>query len=140
QAMVEPRFAAVPDRQVADQPVTAPLFAPGQLPALVQVQPVQQQRSLSFLWPIPDQRDDLRNKSLEYIGNIVGHEGEGSLLSWLKAQGWALGLAAGEGIDYAGGSSFTVSIELTEAGAEHVDEIAAALFQMLARIREEGIQ
>ncbi|MET0379983.1 MAG: insulinase family protein [Spongiibacteraceae bacterium] len=140
QAMVQSRFAAVPDRRAATAAIQVPLFKPEQLPALVQVQPVQQQRSLSFMWPIPDQSDDYRSKSLEYIGNIVGHEGEGSLLSWLKTKGWAQALGAGEGIDYDGGSSFNVSIELTEAGAAHVDEIAAAVFQTLARIGSDGIQ
>jgi secreted Zn-dependent insulinase-like peptidase len=140
QAMVQPRFAAVPDHKATTSAIQVPLFKPDQLPALVTVQPVQQQRSLSFMWPIPDQRDDYRSKSLEYIGNIVGHEGEGSLLSWLKMRGWALGLAAGEGIDYDGGSSFTVSVELTEAGAAHVDDISAALFQTLNRIRDDGVQ
>lgn len=140
QAMVQPRFAGVPDRRAATTAIQAPLFKPEQLPALVQVQPVQQQRSLSFMWPIPDQRDDYRSKSLEYIGNIVGHEGEGSLLSWLKTKGWAQALGAGEGIDYDGGSSFNVSVELTEAGAAHVDEISAAVFQTLARIGSDGIQ
>jgi len=140
QAMVQPRFSAVPNHQRQIAPLREPLFAPGALPAQLQVQTVKRQRSLSVLWPIPDQRDDYRHKSLEYIGNVMGHEGAGSLLSYLKQRGWALALSAGEGFDYQGGSTFNVSIELTEAGAQHVDEITAALYQALARLRAEGIQ
>lgn len=140
QAMVTPRFGAVVDHQRSIGPIRQPLFVPGKLPALLQVEPVQQQRSLSILWPIPDQRDDFRSKSLEYIGNIVGHEGAGSLLSYLKAQGWADGLSAGEGFDFQGGSMFNVSVAMTEAGAAHVDDITDAVYQTLARIRADGVQ
>lgn len=140
QAMVTPRFGAVVDHQRSVDPIRQPLFVPGKLPALLQVQPVKQQRSLSMLWPIPDQRDDFRSKSLEYIGNIVGHEGAGSLLSYLKSRGWADGLSAGEGFDFQGGSTFNVSVAMTEAGAAHVDEITDAVYQTLARIRADGVQ
>jgi secreted Zn-dependent insulinase-like peptidase len=140
QAMVAPRFGAVPNHQQRFVPLTQPLFAPGQLPALLEMQSLQRQRSLSVVWPIPDQRDDYRHKSLDYIGNIIGHEGSGSLLSYLKAQGWALALSAGQGFEYQGGSTFNVTVELTEAGAAHRDEIVAALYQALARLRAQGIQ
>jgi secreted Zn-dependent insulinase-like peptidase len=139
QAMVTARFAAVPDRDRDEAAIAVPLFAEGALPVLVQVEPVKQERDLSFVWAIDDTRKDYRGKSLAYIGNIVGHEGEGSLLSWLKAQGWARGLSAGEGFEYQGGSTFNVSVQLTEAGVAHVDEIAAALQQTLELIRSEGV-
>ena len=140
EAMVRARFDAVPDRDRPHPQARAPLFSTAQLPQLVQVQPIRNQRSLSFLWALDQLPDDYRSKSLAYIGNLVGHEGEGSLLSWLKAQGWALALSAGEGFDYRGGTTFQVSVELTEAGSAHVDDIAAALFQTLALVRADGVQ
>ncbi len=140
EAMVRARFAAVADRDRPTPQATAPLFASAQLPELVQVQPIRNQRSLSFLWALDELPDDYRSKSLAYIGNLIGHEGEGSLLSWLKAQGWVLTLSAGEGFDYRGGTTFQVGIELTEAGSAHVDDIAAALFQTLALVRSSGVQ
>jgi secreted Zn-dependent insulinase-like peptidase len=140
QAMVTPRFSAVPDHERDIEPVTTPLFAPAALPELVRIQPVQQQRTLAFAWPIGDQRDDYRGKSLEYIGNILGHEGKGSLLSALKQRGWAQALSAGRSFDYHGGALFNVNVELTEAGVAHTDEIARLLFQTINRIRDGGIK
>ncbi len=140
EAMVRERFEAVADRDRQPPLATMPLFEQAQLPALVQVQPIREQRSLTFIWGVDAQPDDYRSKSLAYIGNLVGHEGEGSLLSWLKAQGWALTLGAGEGFDHRGGTTFQVSVELTEAGVAHVDDIAAALFQTLALVRDGGVQ
>jgi len=140
QQMVTERFSEVPDRERHIDPITAPLFAPGTLPQQVRVQPVQQDRTLSFAWPIGDTRPDYRGKSLEYIGNILGHEGGGSLLSALKQRGWAQALSAGQGFDYQGGALFNVNIELTQAGLPHADEITQMLFQTILRIRDGGIQ
>ena len=140
QQMVTQRFSDVPDHERDIKPIDTPLFTPGSLPEQVNIQPVQQQRSLSFAWPIGDQRADYRGKSLDYIGNILGHEGQGSLLSLLKQRGWAQGLGAGPGFDYQGGALFNVNIELTEEGLKHIDDITLALYQAINRIRDGGVQ
>lgn len=140
QAMVTARFDAIPNLQRTIAPITAPLLRANAAPQLVQIQPIQQQRVLSLAWPLPDQRDDYRGKSVEYIGNILGHEGAGSLLSTLKQRGWAQALSAGQGLEYDGGSEFNVSIELTPAGEKHSDEIIALVYQTIALIREGGVE
>lgn len=140
QAMVTTRFSEVPNRERPRPAFAIPPFAPEGLPKRVQIQPVQEEYAVSYLWPLDDQRDDYVGKSLEYIGNILGHEGDGSLLSYLKQRGWAQGLGAGRMLDYRGGASFNVSIALTEAGLAHVDEITQAVYQTIARIRDGGIQ
>ena len=140
QQMVSSRFGAIPDHRRTIEPIRVPLYTAAQLPQFVQIQPMQQQRTLSLAWTLPDQRSDYRGKSLEYIGNILGHEGKGSLLSALKLLGWAQALSAGEGLDYDGGTQFNVGIELTEAGAEHIDDIVELVYQTIARIRDGGIE
>ncbi|MDB6060392.1 MAG: hypothetical protein JWM78_495 [Verrucomicrobiaceae bacterium] len=140
QQMVSARFSAVPNRNRDIQPITAPLYTDKQLPQFVQVQPMQQQRTLSFAWPLPDQRADYRGKSLEYIGNILGHEGNGSLLSTLKKRGWAQALSAGQGLDYQGGAQFNLGIDLTEDGNKHIDDIVQLVYQAIQRIRDNGIE
>ncbi len=140
QAMVSSRFAEIPDHQRSIAPITAPLLREHSAPQLVQIEPVQQQSVLSLAWSLPDQRDDFRGKSIEYIGNILGHEGAGSLLSALKQRGWALALSAGQGFEYDGGAQFNVSIELTPAGEKHSDEIIALVYHTIALIRDGGVQ
>lgn len=46
----------------------------------------------------------------------MGHEGSGSLLSMLKAKGWANGLSAGPYESATDWSNFIVSVECTESG------------------------
>lgn len=140
QQMVSSRFSAIPNRQREIEPISIPLYNVEQLPQFVQIQPMQQQRTLSLAWTLPDQHADYRGKSLEYIGNILGHEGNGSLLSALKQRGWAQALSAGEGLDYDGGAQFNVGIELTEAGGKHIDDIVRLVYETIARIRDGGIE
>ena len=77
-------------------------------------------------------------KPVAYLGNLVGHEGQGSLLSQLKAEGLAESLAAGSGLGWRGGALFSVSISLTEKGAANYDRVLQLLFAYTDMLREEG--
>lgn len=136
--MVRARFSAVPAGAQPREPIHTPILPPDQAPQWVSLQPVREQRHLSIIWPVEDPMPHWRTQPLSYIGNILGHEGEGSLLSWLKRQGWALGLAAGTSLQYDGGATFRVTVELTEAGVVHAEQVVAAVYRDLARIRSEG--
>ncbi len=139
QHMVTSRFSPVPNFDRRVEPINVPLFEESTLPKFVQIQPMQQQRTLGLAWSLPEQRSDYRAKSLEYIGNILGHEGTGSLLSDLKQRGWAQALSAGRGLDYLGGSQFNINIELTPEGEQHIDAIVQLVYQTIHRIRDGGI-
>jgi secreted Zn-dependent insulinase-like peptidase len=139
-AMVLPKFAGVKntDRQLDD--IKAPLFSSGTLPRWINIEPVQNRRSLSINFPVPDAEPHWRSKPLNYIGNILGHEGEGSLLAVLKARGWAENLSAGQSLDYQGGGMFGVDVALTEVGLKYVDDIVAMVFASIQQLRSEGLQ
>ncbi len=71
--------------------------------------------SFQFTHGTPDQAE-------EYISHLIGHEGQGSLLSALKRRGWANTLSAGVGEGgYDRNSAafvFEVSIGLTDNGLD----------------------
>ncbi|MEE4190583.1 MAG: insulinase family protein, partial [Halieaceae bacterium] len=140
EAMVRDIFAPVPNHQVSIEDIEAPLYTPEQLPQLVYIQPQASARSLTVAFPIPNLTDRYRAKPLMYIGNLIGHEGEGSLLSLLKEEGWAEALGAGSGINYRGGAAFQVSVNLTEAGLAERDQVVRKLFEYIQMLREEGPQ
>ncbi len=137
--MVQERFAAVPDRDLSPRTIEQPLFSPGSLPMEVLVTPQRDIRKLEMVFPVPEARLDWQAKPLHMLGDVLGHEGEGSLLQYLKRNGWADGLAAGAGLEYRGGSAFTISISLTEAGYAARDAVVEAVFQGINRIAAEGI-
>ncbi|MGK0442288.1 MAG: secreted Zn-dependent insulinase-like peptidase [Pseudohongiellaceae bacterium] len=140
QQWVEERFEKIPNRKTQVGDVVQPLFVPGTLPMQVQIKPEQEQRVLSLNFPVGDLREYYRQKPLAYIGNILGHEGEGSLFSYLKARGWVESLSAGAGFSYQGGSAFGLNIKLTPAGYLHQDEIIQSVFQAINRIEKEGVK
>ncbi len=51
-----------------------------------------------------------------YVSHLIGHEGPGSLLSYLKARGWCRNLGAGQRGGAKGFSFFSISMDMTVAG------------------------
>lgn len=139
EAMVRERFAEVPDRDLSAGEIPERLLTPDQLPARLAVQSLEERRQLRFLFPVDDPIEDYRHKSLGYLANLLGHEGEGSLLAALRRQGWADGLSAGASHGDGDDALFTIDISLTPEGAKHRDRIQASLFAMIERIREDGL-
>ena len=79
-------FTAVPNKELEKINFeTDPFLRDGTY--LYNVTPVQDLRQLSLSWVIPDSRDHYKANPSNYISHLVGHEGEGSLLSELKKKG-----------------------------------------------------
>ncbi|MFV0278463.1 MAG: insulinase family protein, partial [Parahaliea sp.] len=87
-----------------------------------------------------DYRAAYRTQPLSYLGNLIGHEGEGSLLSQLKVEGLAESLGAGAGLDWRGGELFSVSVVLTERGVTQYQRVLHLLFTSLDLLRQQGPQ
>lgn len=140
EAMVTRKFSAIKNKQLQLSAIEAPLFTPHFLPKQIFIIPEKETRTLELNFPIPDTASAYRSKPTQYLGHLLGHEGEGSLLSFLKKQQWAKGLRAGEGFRYQGGASFNVRIELTPLGLENRQKVVEAFFQAVARINAEGVK
>lgn len=77
---------------------------------------VREEHRLEATFQLPCMTGQYRKKAEDYISHLVGHEGRGSLLSALKARGWATELSAGVAETTSLASLFNISITLTEAG------------------------
>ncbi|CAJ1448902.1 unnamed protein product [Effrenium voratum] len=110
------------------------------LPRLVRVRPINDCHSLSMSWQLPSQLRYYCSKPEGYLSSLIGDEGEGSILSFLKEEGWATELTAGAGGDNFTSSSnstiFTVEIELTDAGLNEWQKVVLTVFQYLAMLRD----
>ncbi len=133
------KFSAIENRNAQKQLFEMPLYTKDQLAKRVNVQPLTDQRFLILSFPIPkvDQHRFTRPRS--YLGNILGHEGSGSLLSELKRQGWVSGLSAGGGTDTRNSRTFDLSIGLTHKGVGHIDDIVHEVFSAIQRIQHSGL-
>ncbi len=137
---VRSRFEKVENRKVTRLAIDAPLFEPGRLPLRLDVEPLREERQLQLYFPVPAVAPYYRQKPIDYIANLLGHEGEGSLLSSLKARGWADELGAGLGRDDSDGATVSLSIRLSEEGLGHVEDIVELVFQTLRLIERDGVQ
>lgn len=101
-----------------------------------QIVPARELRTLQLLWPLPPTHPEWRHRPTSYLSHLVGHEGEGSLLSRFKALGWANALSAGTSLSNDGFSMFSVTVSLTQEGdaAAHCDAMVRDVFRYLALV------
>ncbi|KAA8900675.1 hypothetical protein TRICI_006176 [Trichomonascus ciferrii] len=135
ESWVSEKFAAVrntnrpPPNYQPQQPLT-----PKQLGKLISVKPVMDSKNLMLNFPVPDQRLVYDTKPGGYFSHLIGHEGSGSLLEYLKSKSWANGLSAGyEHVCY-GSDILLIDIELTDKGLEEYEDVLVAVFEYLNHI------
>jgi len=136
---VRDKFSAVQRREV-NKTEHPPIFQQDRLPMLVSLQPIKDKRSLSLLFELPSVEPHYHKKPLYYLTNLIGHEGEGSLLSWLKEQQLAEGLSAGLFTSDKERSVVTISVALTEQGREQYQDIIRSTLTYVQLILEQGIE
>lgn len=139
EGMVRERFQEIPSFNSLQPRHGQPLFEPGSLPKLVALKPVQELRELTVTFPLPAVRDYYRQKPLAYVSNLIGHEGEGSLLSLLKKEGLAEGLRAGKGVSDFSGSSFDITVSLTPEGVSRWPHVLEWVFSEIALVADQGV-
>ncbi len=139
EAMVRPRFSKIENRNLQAVEHPEPLFPPETLPARLQVETLKEIRQLQLVFPIPSQEEHYRDKPLNYMASLLGHEGPGSLFDVLKKQGWVESLSAGSGTDAGEHTTFELSMSLTEEGLERKDTIVALAFDYIELVRNHGI-
>lgn len=140
EAMVKPRFLAIDNRHLTASVHAEPLYQSDQLPELLKVQSLKDMRSLSLSFPIPSQRDFYHSKPDNYVANLLGHEGPGSLLDTLKKAGLVEGLSAGTGVDTGVQSTLEISMSLTPEGLKQRNQIIQLTFAYIDKIRQQGVE
>jgi len=111
-------------------------YTKAELMTQVFAKPVMDQRTLDIYFPYQDEDDMYETQPSRYISHLIGHEGPGSILAYVKAKGWANGLTSGPMSICPGSAFFTVSIKLTEEGLKVYEDVVKAVFQYISLIRE----
>ena len=102
--------------------------------------PVFDIRSLDIYFPYRDEEDFYESQPGGYLSHLIGHEGPGSILAYLKGKGWATELGAGQEPVSPGTAFFTVSVRMTEEGLKQYREIIKVVFQYIAMLKETSPQ
>ena len=144
QAWVLDCFTQVPNNGL-DREEFSSMSEPFNSPAFHQVYrvlPVQNVYKLDLTWALPPLGDRYREKPLHYLSWLVGHEGKGSLLSFLKRKVWALSLTAGNAGDgfelNSTYSMFPIVVTLTKEGFENIEKVVQAVLAYIDMLKVEG--
>ncbi len=140
QAMVEKQFSPITNKNTVIQPHRVPLVESDRLPLKASIKPLKELRELSLLFELPQQDSHWKVKPAMYLGEMIGYEGQGSLLQALKEKGWAENLSAGPALSDRGATLFSIDIGLTPEGYQHYEQILVELFAWLTLIQQEGIE
>ena len=138
ESWVRTSFSPIENRHLA--PITFPADYLPAKPALrlIRMEPLKDLRQLTLEFPLPAVRQYYAGKPDALISFIFGHEGEGSLLSELKAEGLATGLSAGTEFDAAEFGSLDITVNLTPAGLKNYPRVLELFFATVNRLRETG--
>lgn len=102
----------------------------------VYARPIKDARKLTIMFPYPDEDEMFESDPQHYISHLVGHEGEGSLLSYLKKNDWTDDLSCGGYTICPGSGSFTINMALTEKGLKDYEKVVEATFQYIGMLNE----
>lgn len=111
-------------------------YEEGELLKQVFAKPVMESRSLDIVFPYQDEEDMFETQPGRYLSHLVGHEGPGSILSYIKGKGWANSLSAGASELCPGSALFSIQVKLTNEGLKSYKEVTKAIFHYLALVRE----
>ncbi|GMR59756.1 hypothetical protein PMAYCL1PPCAC_29951 [Pristionchus mayeri] len=132
-------FAEIENKNVIPE-VYDQAYGPEECRRFVQAVPIKDTRTLSISFPMPDLTNEYKSNPCGYFSHLLGHEGEGSVMSHLKKQGWISSFSAGHRTIATGFGEFKISIDLTIDGLEHTDDIVTEVFHAIAMIRAAGPQ
>ncbi|CAN0269727.1 unnamed protein product [Ectocarpus sp. 12 AP-2014] len=149
QSTVDGMFGPVPNRGSGRRPSEKYIgkvkpFLGNQPLQAYNIVPVQELRSVAIAWPLsfetPEERQAvLVAKPFTYIGSLLGHEGPGSLLSYLKAKNWANALGAAASTSTDDFAIYEIEVDLTPEGLSNRFKVLTALFSYVDLIRKKGV-
>ncbi|KNC32106.1 Insulin-degrading enzyme [Lucilia cuprina] len=138
--MVMEKFSEIENKNVEVPHWPREPYDEDQYARKVMIVPVKDLRSLTISFTTDDLTQFYKSAPDSYLSHLLGHEGKGSLLSELRRLGWCNDLLAGHQNTLNGFGFFEISIDLTQEGINHVDDIVEIVFQYLRMLRERGPQ
>jgi secreted Zn-dependent insulinase-like peptidase len=134
------KFSEVP---AADQPETTPkppLWLKDNKGIEITTVPYKEQRQLQLSFVTPPTKHLWQTKPSHYLSHIIGHEGNGSIHSYLKNQGLIDWLSAGQSYNSDDAAVFSITMGLTPTGVEQYQTIVTVVFDMINKLQAHPIE
>lgn len=130
-------FSHIKGSSAPKPPLTAPLYRKQDLGLLLQITPRKHMQKLIISFAMPCIKGLYKHKSLNFLAHLLGYEGEGSLYSILKAQGWINALSAGGGVSGSNFKDFNISFALTDEGINYYEDVVEMAFEYIALVKSQ---
>ncbi|RUS32698.1 Metalloenzyme, LuxS/M16 peptidase-like protein [Jimgerdemannia flammicorona] len=134
------KFSLIRDKRIEPPKFEGHPLTEKELMKQIFVKPVKDVRMLDMTFPFPDQYPLFRVQPGRYLSHLMGHEGKGSVLSLLKKKGWANYLQVGSSHGGIGFEFFRISVDLTEDGLLHYEDVITIIFQYITMLKQVGPQ
>jgi len=133
-------FGRVENRDAAVPAITVPVVTDQQKGIIIHYVPAQPRKQVRIEFRIDNNSDKFRSKTDTLIGYMIGNRSKNTLSDWLQSNGLADSINAGADpvIDRNGGV-FSISVSLTDKGQANRDQVIAAIFSYLNKLRSEGV-
>lgn len=145
ESMVVEGFSSVPNNRLPPddfKKFASLAFNTSEFKKMYWVKPVKDICEVVLTWALPSMLHMYRSKPCEYISSLVGHEGKGSLLAYLRKNVWAVDIYASSGVYGCENNSmytlFSVTISLTSVGLIHLHEVLNAVFGYIKMLQKVG--
>ena len=135
-------FSEVENKNVEVPDLTQPImpFDSSNMGQKVRYKPVKDRDQIDLYWSLPYLRNEFKSSPLSYFTHLIGHEGENSLLSYLKAEDYAMDLSTYCDHNNDCLTDFNTTITLTKKGLANTDKVIDAVFKYIQRLKEVGPQ
>ncbi|KAJ2036798.1 metalloprotease [Coemansia sp. S3946] len=108
---------------------------------VIHIETVNDVHKIDISFPVPDFKAMYRSDPFDHISHFLGYKDEGSIIAYLKQQGWATSLSVGADTAYNYGFyEFTVSVSATPEGLEHYEDILRVVFAYVQMLLSSGPQ
>lgn len=112
-------------------------LAKEQLQTEIFAKPVMESRALEISFPYQDEEGMYETKPSRYLSHLIGHEGPGSVLAYLKEQGLANSLSAGAHTICPGSAFMEIEVNLTPEGLTRYRDVVRIVFQYIGMMKAE---
>ncbi|OUM68252.1 hypothetical protein PIROE2DRAFT_39354 [Piromyces sp. E2] len=104
------------------------------------IKPIMDMSLLILIFPVPNTDEFYKEKPFHYFTHLIGHEGKGSIISFLKSKDLAYSLETGITNIIDEYANFKIEISLTEKGLSNYEEVIEIVFQYIEMLKNEGVQ
>jgi len=138
ESWIDDLFADVQNKDLpSDSWDDVQLFSKKEALTQIFVKPVMDYRYLRIEFPFQHEENIhmYESQPSSYISHLIGHEGPGGILAYLKMNNWANNLFAEATSRFPGPAFFTITITLTENGLKEFKEVVRVVFQYISLIK-----